>query len=589
MKRVMCIWLPNWAVQRCRAGVLERGGQGARPLLLYRSAARGPVVAACSERAARTGVVLGMPLAEAVAVLQQYAPVARSGQQRMEPQIEPYRADRDRDGLRALARSFQCFSPLVGVDDCPEPDSLLLDITGCAHLFGGEYALAGHVVHDLFQRGLFARVATADTVGAAWAVAHAGCWSRTEQYTEAAQHTEAAADTESQVDAAWRSVSGLPVSNALQPSAGQPSPVGRGRVSDPKRSPHRPCAPLTLASIVPPGVQETVLKELPIQALRLREHLVDELHELGLYRIEQLLSLPRSSLPSRFGTMITDRIDQALGRVPEVLVPERFVEAVRCEWELEHPTADSRVLNSVIERLVERMVEALKQRGEGVLSFQCRLERDTAEPLVLRIGLSQPCVSAEHVLTLLQMRLQRTSIAGNVSHIGLQVSQAASVEVRQRQLFATEQHQDQENSDQLATLIDRLSNRLGVESVVRPELLPDAQPEAAVRYCSPIATEDAEQPAGQILRVPPRPILMDPQPVPLSETESSAAPPLCFRRRGRQYQVARCWGPERIETGWWRGSPVRRDYYRVETTGGRRFWLFRRLDDGHWFLHGAFD
>ena len=66
-------------------------------------------------------------------------------------------------------------------------------------------------------------------------------------------------------------------------------------------------------------------------------------------------------------------------------------------------------------------------------------------------------------------------------------------------------------------------------------------------------------------------------------------PPLRFPFRGEEHRVARAWGPERIETGWWRGPPVARDYYRVATTAGRRFWLFRRLDDGRWFLHGAFE
>ena len=56
----------------------------------------------------------------------------------------------------------------------------------------------------------------------------------------------------------------------------------------------------------------------------------------------------------------------------------------------------------------------------------------------------------------------------------------------------------------------------------------------------------------------------------------------------RAYRVIRFWGPERIETGWWRGRSIRRDYYRVETDRGTRFWLFRRLTDGHWFLHGEF-
>ena len=50
-----------------------------------------------------------------------------------------------------------------------------------------------------------------------------------------------------------------------------------------------------------------------------------------------------------------------------------------------------------------------------------------------------------------------------------------------------------------------------------------------------------------------------------------------------------CIGPERIETGWWRGLHVQRDYYRVLTDTGRRAWIFRRRDTNEWFLHGWFD
>jgi protein ImuB len=54
------------------------------------------------------------------------------------------------------------------------------------------------------------------------------------------------------------------------------------------------------------------------------------------------------------------------------------------------------------------------------------------------------------------------------------------------------------------------------------------------------------------------------------------------------YTISRSWGPERIQTGWWRGAYIRRDYYRVETDGGERFWLFRAAG-GKWLLHGVFD
>jgi protein ImuB len=61
-----------------------------------------------------------------------------------------------------------------------------------------------------------------------------------------------------------------------------------------------------------------------------------------------------------------------------------------------------------------------------------------------------------------------------------------------------------------------------------------------------------------------------------------------FKLAGREQQVVRHWGPERIEAGWWRGRTVRRDYWRVETASGERYWLFRQLGSGQWHLHGQF-
>jgi hypothetical protein len=74
--------------------------------------------------------------------------------------------------------------------------------------------------------------------------------------------------------------------------------------------------------------------------------------------------------------------------------------------------------------------------------------------------------------------------------------------------------------------------------------------------------------------------------------------PAQFRFAGRTYMVAYAWGPQRIETGWWRTAGgeqdgrktfVRRDYYRVEITTGARFWIFRQLGTPQWFLHGRFE
>jgi protein ImuB len=45
-------------------------------------------------------------------------------------------------------------------------------------------------------------------------------------------------------------------------------------------------------------------------------------------------------------------------------------------------------------------------------------------------------------------------------------------------------------------------------------------------------------------------------------------------------------GPERIESGWWDGDDVQRDYYVVRMPSGPDLWVFRDLRDSQWYLHG---
>jgi protein ImuB len=64
--------------------------------------------------------------------------------------------------------------------------------------------------------------------------------------------------------------------------------------------------------------------------------------------------------------------------------------------------------------------------------------------------------------------------------------------------------------------------------------------------------------------------------------------PTWFCYRGRDCQVAHAAGPERLETGWWRGPDTRRDYFRVVTRDGQRFWMFKDLESRQWFVHGSY-
>jgi hypothetical protein len=64
--------------------------------------------------------------------------------------------------------------------------------------------------------------------------------------------------------------------------------------------------------------------------------------------------------------------------------------------------------------------------------------------------------------------------------------------------------------------------------------------------------------------------------------------PQTFQVGGQHQTVQRAVGPERIESQWWEGRWVRRDYFRIHTESGQRFWIFQELGTHQWWIHGDF-
>src|SRR5581483_10737486 len=220
-RRVLCLYLPQWPIQRLRG---EREGQkseirGPRSeidssrfqvqsskledrrrqlfmlsvVLHARDPRRGDVVVVCDAAAFERGVRVGMPLAEAAAL-------AEHGGECL---ILPHDPAADLAGLARLPEWCERFSPIVGWRTADSskfkvqsskfdnrtsltlnlelgtwnsvgPDCLFLDVTGIGVLFGGEEELEREVVAELAGLGYGARVAIADTIGAAWAGAKYG-------------------------------------------------------------------------------------------------------------------------------------------------------------------------------------------------------------------------------------------------------------------------------------------------------------------------------------------------------------------------------------------------------------------------------
>ncbi|NUQ64183.1 MAG: DNA polymerase Y family protein [Pirellulales bacterium] len=535
MRRALCIWLPDWTVQRFN---LVRPELKDRPVVffeIYRGSRR---VAACSDRAKSLGVAPGMPVSEAAAL-------AEAEAQSTPLCLEPYDPTADRQMLEKIALWCQQFSPVVGLEDAETPSSLLLDITGLGHLFGGESALADKIVRSFRRRSLSARIGVADTVGAAWAIAHFG-----DQGRQGEGETGGRGDGE--------------ISKFASP----------GLLVSPS-----PCLPFS--------------PSFPIESLRLPDETVALLHQLGVYQVGQLALLPRNELNCRFGPDLLKRWDQALGRlaepIPALPPPVDFC----VEQAIEYPTARRDTIEWLLQQLIGQLAQMLVRSGRGATRLSCRLDCNGAQGVDFSVGMFQPTASPQHLFELLEMRLERLALPAPVAAVSLRAAITAPLERRQQELFLDSR--EAQRPRWLAALIDRLSSRLGRRAVVRPRLISDAQPELAY-HCDPLL-EDL--PGKRVRRrfsllipaeLPPRPLRLARRPVSLAAISIQPdGPPLQFHFHGREHRIAKTWGPERIQTGWWRGRAIGRDYYRIETTTGRRFWLFRRLRDGQWFLHGVFE
>jgi len=345
----------------------------------------------------------------------------------------------------------------------------------------------------------------------------------------------------------------------------------------------------TGSCIVPTSQQSQRLAAFPVAALRLPEHALDKLRALGLCRIEQLQALPRSSLPSRIGSEVLLRLDQAMGDAPELILPVRPPALVTARMTLPTSTANRETLGFVLRSLIDQIVTRLTDRCEGVQQLEVRMDCGPDAVTTFLAGTAQPSACPNHLTELILTRLEQTVLLGEVQAVQLTVNHSGPLEVRQRQLFEQDDHETLRR--ELMRLVDRLSNRLGKERVARPRIYPDILPERALRWephldCAPLVPPPA--PAAGIVAARPLRLLLTPQPISVTAVVPQG-PPVRFNYQNHTYLIQQAWGPERLAAGWWRGSHVQRDYYRVDTDKGQRFWLFRCVREEDWYLHGEFD
>ncbi len=501
---------------------------------------RGPVLWAVNREAGTKGLSPGMRLADARALCAGLVTAHAD-------------AAADRQGLERLALWCNRFTPWCAVDASDDgeggagsDDGLLLDISGCAHLFGGETALMDEIAARLEGLGIEVRLGLADTPGAARALARFG-------------------------------------------TADDCAPDGGA----------------TDARIAAPGETHTAIAGLPVEGLRLATEDAHLLRRLGLTTVGAVDGLPRASLARRFpcreryGAVLA-RLDRALGRFAEPIVPLVPPPACLERLALPEPLIDRTGLDAMLARLMPGLAAALERDGLGVRRIALWCYRVDGGVVRRTVATARATRDGDHLLRLFRETLETIDPGFGIDCAALHAERVEPLAPSQTSLTG-----DRRRRGDLDLLVDRLQARLGTGAVSRLEPVARHRPETAERAVAPDREPVPWLETSGTPQKPPRPFRLFDRPEPVEVmAEVPDGPPLLFTWRRVRRRVMRAAGPERIEPEWWAGAgrqdEVVRDYYRIEDADGRRYWLYRAglySETGagagtgalpRWYVHGLY-
>lgn len=303
------------------------------------------------------------------------------------------------------------------------------------------------------------------------------------------------------------------------------------------------------------------LAPLPIDRAGLDPQAATALSRMGLRTLAQVQALPRHTLARRFEADLLKHLDALTGHRPLGLdfyqPPDQFDVRIELNFDVQSHQA----LLFPLRRLTGDLSAFLCGRDSGVQRFDLHLEHAQAPDSVIKVGLLSAEREPSMLFELARGRLEQVQVTSPVRGFRL-VAQDLPVFVPQRQDLFDDRPQQTLPWEQLR---ERLRARLGDEAVQGLRFHADHRPECAWQAAAdkhPCPALDKVQRPGWLLH----------EPTLLSE-------------QGVQVLM----GPERIESGWWDGADIRRDYYLIQTRAGQQGWAYRTVgqNDGLW-LQGWF-
>ncbi|HEY3776968.1 MAG TPA: DUF6504 family protein [Rhizomicrobium sp.] len=348
-------------------------------------------------------------------------------------------------------------------------------------------------------------------------------------------------------------------------------------------------------TVVPPGEDARAVAPLPVEALDLDPAITHAFRHAGLKTIGQVATRKRSELVARFGAPMVFALDLALGEAEKPISPRAALPDYMAERIFAEPLVAEDAILETLRGLAASLAQLLAERGEGARRLEASFFRADGKIRRIAVETASPTRDPAIVVRLFRERLDALvdplDPGFGFDLIRLSADRAESCEI-ETTAFDARAKEDKE----IAFLVDRLAARFGSQRILVFQPNDTHIPEAAAVALPAQAAETSKlawKPLREPQEAPRRPLRMFGKPEPI-EAVAPEGLPVRFRWRRVLHEVAAAEGPERIAMEWWReetATPTR-DYFRVEDTNGRRFWLYREglcgRESARWFLHGLF-
>ena len=314
------------------------------------------------------------------------------------------------------------------------------------------------------------------------------------------------------------------------------------------------------------------LCKLPIAVLDHPPEITQMLESFGVHTLGECLQLPRAETARRLGQKLLDDIDRALGRLPDPRPSYAPPSIFTASLTLPAPVEQAEALLFGARRLLGELCGWLAATGNGALHLHWMLSHERRPGTQVELRLVAASRDPEHLLNLLRERFAGIELPCPVTAISLHGDEIEPLALCSLSFLPEEQR----GRESVAHLVERLQARLGEKAVLSLATRPDHRPERAWRLCRPGEVAASKMPP----EFKARPLWLLARPQPLREV---AAIP---HHEGPLSMLA---GPERIESGWWDGRDVTRDYYVACNPAQSLFWVYReRNASPAWHLHGIF-